>query len=81
MPPFTLSVNSKAYTVAIAADVPLLWFDCPCRLVRWGSKDWSRVALLGGFGEHPVAPVTPAVAKAIFAATGLRLLELPLSPA
>ena len=33
----------------------------------------------GGFGEHPVAPAAPAVANAIFAASGRRLRKLPLS--
>ncbi|MCU1330418.1 MAG: twin-arginine translocation pathway signal protein, partial [Bryobacterales bacterium] len=35
----------------------------------------------GGFGEHPVAPVAPAVANALFAASGNRLRELPLRTA
>jgi isoquinoline 1-oxidoreductase beta subunit len=33
-----------------------------------------------GFGEHPVPTVAPAVANAVFAATGLRVRRLPITP-
>jgi isoquinoline 1-oxidoreductase beta subunit len=34
----------------------------------------------GGFGEHPVPMVAPAIANAVFAACGARVRRLPITP-
>lgn len=44
-------------------------------LVPTGGEVW------GGFGEPPYAPITPAIANAIAAATGVRLRRTPFSHA
>ncbi len=47
--------------------------DVDVHIVKSGEK-------LGGIGEPGVPPVAPAVANAVFAATGARIRQLPMKP-
>ncbi len=47
--------------------------DIDVHIVKSGDK-------LGGIGEPGVPPVAPAVANAVFAATGARIRQLPMNP-
>ena len=47
--------------------------DVDVHIVKSGEK-------LGGIGEPGVPPIAPAVANAVFKATGARLRQLPMKP-
>ena len=57
------------YTVLRCADMPLLH-----------TVVIDSTADPGGYGEHPVPLVAPAVVNAVFAACGKRLRRLPITP-
>jgi isoquinoline 1-oxidoreductase subunit beta len=48
--------------------------DIEVHLINSGEK-------LGGIGEPGVPPLAPAVANAVFQATGARIRRIPLTPA
>ena len=66
------------------ADAPVQGNFSDYPVLRIGQMPELDVVLLdngaapGGFGEHPVPLVAPAIANALFAATGTRVRELPL---
>jgi isoquinoline 1-oxidoreductase beta subunit len=48
---------------------------CPAIEVHIVESGWEH---LGGAGEPGTPPIAPAVANAVFAATGRRVRELPI---
>ena len=65
-----LNPRFSRYRVPRFSDTP------PLEIVLLDRKDLPSA----GAGETPIVAVAPAVAGAIFAATGLRLRSLPLAP-
>lgn len=61
--------NFSGYDLLRMGEAP----DIDVHIVTSGDK-------LGGIGEPGVPPIAPAVANAVFAATGIRLRNLPMTP-
>jgi isoquinoline 1-oxidoreductase beta subunit len=71
-----ITIEKGAVVQANFPDYPMVHLaECPEIEVHLHESD----AHLGGGGEPGVPPVAPAVTNAIFAATGVRLRELPIA--
>ncbi|MDP2646220.1 MAG: xanthine dehydrogenase family protein molybdopterin-binding subunit [Desulfobacterales bacterium] len=56
-------------TMAPVSEVEIV--EIPCKFGPYGAK---------GIGEPPVVPVAPAIANAVYDATGVRVTQLPITP-
>jgi isoquinoline 1-oxidoreductase beta subunit len=54
-------------------------FGCFSRLLRWYLPRYGTNRCDAGVGEPGVPPFIPALCNAVYAATGKRVRELPLS--
>lgn len=66
--------NFMDYMIPTAAEAPpmdVLVVEKPHRLGPYGAK---------GIGEAAIVPIAPAVGNAVYAATGIRIRDLPFSP-
>lgn len=63
------------YRIATSVDIPgeiiSIIVEVPQDDGPWGAR---------GIGEHPMVPTAPAIANAVTAAVGVRMLEMPLTP-
>ncbi|NOZ01163.1 MAG: molybdopterin-dependent oxidoreductase [Deltaproteobacteria bacterium] len=69
-----LNNQFSTYLIPTARDVPpikALIVEHPARVGPYGAK---------GFAEQPLMGIAPAVANAVFNATGVRIRELPITP-
>jgi isoquinoline 1-oxidoreductase beta subunit len=63
------SANFSDYKILKMSEVP----EIQVHIIKSTEK-------IGGIGEPPVPPLAPAVANALFSATGARLRRLPMTP-
>ena len=54
--------------------------DVPTRLTTTAVESPQPEAEVHGVGEMAVPPVAPAIGNAVFAATGVRIRDLPITP-
>jgi CO/xanthine dehydrogenase Mo-binding subunit len=70
-----LNSSASTYRVPLASDVPerfeTILLESGGGLGPYGAK---------GIGEGAINPIAPAIASALFAATGARITDLPLTP-
>ncbi len=64
-------MDYKLPTISMAPKVDYVIVEIPSTFGPWGAK---------GVGEPPVVPVAPAIANAVYDATGVRIRELPVTP-
>ncbi|MBT9259023.1 MAG: xanthine dehydrogenase family protein molybdopterin-binding subunit [Clostridiales bacterium] len=70
-----LTTNLEHYLLPTVADVP----DIEVVLMDWPHDRLNSSGALG-IGEPPVIPAAPAIANAVFHATGVRLMKAPFRP-
>lgn len=72
---WVLNANLESYKIPTVKDAPkieTILLDHP--------DDQLNNAAVKGIGEPPVIPVAPAVANAVYNATGIRFRDLPITP-
>ena len=70
-----LNANFTDYRIATAVDAPLETMNLIVEVPQDDGPFGAR-----GIGEHPMVPTGPAIANAVFDATGVRIDSMPITP-
>jgi CO/xanthine dehydrogenase Mo-binding subunit len=70
------NANWHDYKIPTAKDVPP---DFACLPVDLHDTEWNSTGTKG-IGEPATIPTAPAIANAVFHATGIRVTETPINP-